>query len=299
MKKFLLWFTKVFVTLLLVFVVMPVLFIACLAALPAVLEEGAPDSDKLVAVVELRGMITDTKDIIKELYRQAKNEKVKAIVLRVDSPGGSVGPSQELYSTISKVRKAKPVVASFGSVAASGGLYSALSANRIYAEPGTLTGSIGVILQLPNFQKISEKVGFDMVTIKSGALKDAGNSFREMTEGEKKYFQHTIDLAHEGFVDAVVEGRGLKREDVIKFADGRIILGSEAVKLNLIDAIGDLDDAARSALELAAKPLKEGESPDLYYPMDQFQAFRDIVGAASSIGRFFSQGTVELNYLMR
>lgn len=298
MKKMLTWAAKVFFTMFLMFVVMPLLFICAIGLLPTAFEEGAPESEHLVAVVELKGMILDVKDVLQELYRQADNKKVKGIVFRIDSPGGAVGPSQEIYSAVKKIKEKKPVVVSMGAVAASGGLYSALPASKIYAQPGTLTGSIGVIMQLPNFRKITEKVGFDMVTIKSGALKDAGNSFRDMTEPERQYLQSTIDVAASGFIDAVAEGRNLKRADVLKFADGRIILGSEAVKLGLIDEIGDLDDAARAVFTILGKPLADTEKPDLYYPGDKFQAFRDLVGAASKIGAFFDEGRIEMMYLM-
>ena len=154
------------------------MFIGLIASGAKISKEGLPTNKKTVAVVKLDSMIMDSEDIVKELYKQADDKKVKAIVLRINSPGGAVGPSQDIYSAVASIKKIKPVVASMGAVAASGGLYAALGASKVYAQAGTMTGSIGVVLQIPNVSAITDKYGFKMTTIKAGALKDVGNMYR-------------------------------------------------------------------------------------------------------------------------
>lgn len=218
-----------------------------------------------VAVVELEGMILDTSDVLKSLYEQAKTDAIKSIVLRVNSPGGAVAPSEELYWAIMKIREKKPVVASLGAVAASGGFYAASAANKIFAQRGTQTGSIGVVLQLPNIEKVMDKVGVEVTTIKSGALKDVGNFFRGLSEPEKAYLEKASHRIHENFISAVASGRNLPVEKVRAAADGRMILGSEAKELGLIDEYGDIYDAARASLALAHVETKPDEMPKLVH----------------------------------
>lgn len=218
-----------------------------------------------VAVVELEGAISDASDVLKALYKHAYDKDTKAIVLRIDSPGGAVAPSEEIYNAVRRLKIEKPIVASMGSVAASGGLYSSLSANKILCQPGTQTGSIGVIMQIPNFTKIASTVGIDMETIKSGDLKDTGNQFRPMTEPERAYLSDTAKKVHQLFIRAVVEGRKLPEDKVRSFADGRMIIGEEAKAIGLVDDFGDVYDAARLALKLANIELKDGELPKLHY----------------------------------
>jgi protease-4 len=218
-----------------------------------------------VAVVELEGAISDASDVLKALYKHAYDKETKAIVLRIDSPGGAVAPSEEIYNAVRRLKTEKPIVASMGSVAASGGLYSSLSANKIFCQPGTQTGSIGVIMQIPNFTKIASTVGINMETIKSGELKDTGNQFRPMTAPERAYLSDTAKKVHQLFIRAVVEGRNLSEEKVRAFADGRMIIGEEAKAIGLVDDFGDVYDAARLALKLANVELKDGELPKLHY----------------------------------
>ena len=234
MKEYFVWLAKFATWIMVLFFVVPLMLLFVGMASQKALDESPTVGKKTVAVVELTGMITSAKDILKELYKQADNDKVKAIVLRIDSPGGAVGPSQEIYAAVKKLKEKKPIVVSMGALAASGGLYSALGASKILCSPGTLTGSIGVILEIPNFTKIAEKVGVDMITIKSGKFKDAGNSFRPMTDEDRAYLEATIATAYKDFFQAVVDARKLKPEDVTKFADGRIVLGSQAVELGLV-----------------------------------------------------------------
>jgi len=298
MKKVLSWLVTTFLSLIVIFVILPVALVVTLSLLPVLFGGGGERGDNRVAVVELEGIITSSKKTIEELYRQVDNKEIKGIILRIDSPGGAVAPSQEIFTAVRKLKEKKPIIASFGAVAASGGLYAALGATRIYAQPGTLTGSIGVILQIPNVRKITDQFGFEMVTIKSGALKDAGNVFREMLEGEKAYLQSTVDQAHSGFVRAVVEGRGIPREEVLRFADGRVLLGEEALKLKLIDEIGDLDDAARRVFQELKTPLAPEERPELIYPDDTFRELTDLLRSVSSIGELFRSRHMELQYIM-
>jgi protease-4 len=218
-----------------------------------------------VAVVELEGAISDASDVLKALYKHAYDKETKAIVLRIDSPGGAVAPSEEIYNAVRRLKTEKPIVASMGSVAASGGLYSSLSANKIFCQPGTQTGSIGVIMQIPNFTKIASTVGINMETIKSGELKDTGNQFRPMTAPERAYLSDTAKKVHQLFIRAVVEGRNLSEEKVRAFADGRMIIGEEAKAIGLVDDFGDVYDAARAALKIANIELKDGELPKLHY----------------------------------
>ncbi|MBN8550869.1 MAG: signal peptide peptidase SppA [Deltaproteobacteria bacterium] len=297
MKQYFVWLAKLLTLVVIFFVVVPLLMGGVLLATQKEMGSVSPEGDKLVAVIELNGIIESGKDIVEELHKQAADDKVKGIVLRINSPGGAVGPSQDIFSTVLKLKKKKPIVASMGSLAASGGLYSALGASKIYAQPGTLTGSIGVIMQLPNFTKIADKVGFEMVTVKSGKFKDVGNSFREMTPEDRAFLENTIARVQDEFVQAVATGRNLSVEKVRTFADGRVILGSQAKELKLIDEIGDVYDAARAVFDLRNEPLKSEEEPNIFYPMDKFGQFKRFFESISSIPQLFSR-SMELRYMM-
>jgi len=205
-----------------------------------------------VAVVELEGVILDVDDLIKDLKSYRDNPQVRAVVIRINSPGGVVAPSQELHDALVRLRQGgKPVVASLGSVAASGGYYVAVAADRIYANPGTLTGSIGVIMQMANFEQLMKKVGVDYVVVKAGTFKDVGNPGRPMTPEERRVLQALLDDVHGQFIGAVAEGRKLDRAQVTQFADGRIFSGTQAKALQMIDELGGLEDAVNGAAQLA------------------------------------------------
>jgi protease-4 len=236
-----------------------------------------------VAVIELAGVIEDATDVLKALYEEARDKDTKAIVLRVDSPGGAVAPSEEVYNAIKRLKAEKPIVVSMGSLAASGGLYSSLAASKIFCQPGTQTGSIGVIMQIPNFSSIADKVGFSMVTVKSGALKDAGNQFRPMTDEERKFLEDTAQKVHAQFIKAVADGRNIPEEKVRQFADGRVILGSQAKELGLVDEFGDIYDAARKGLELANVTLKPDELPHLVFSLKKKGFLSKLTDASSSL----------------
>ncbi|MFO7559056.1 MAG: signal peptide peptidase SppA [Desulfobacterales bacterium] len=200
-------------------------------------------SGEKVGVVEVTGVILDSKEIIENIKTFREDKTVKAIVLRVESPGGGVGPSQEIFHEVRKTIKKKKVVASLGAVAASGGYYIAAGANGVVANPGTITGSIGVIMGYTNFQEVFQKIGLTPVVIKSGEFKDIGSPVREMTEKEKKILQGFVDRVHRQFVNDASKGRGIDPEKMMALADGRIFSGEEAKELGLIDRLGNLEDA--------------------------------------------------------
>jgi protease-4 len=217
--------------------------------------DGAPLFGPRVAVVELEGLIAETDDLVRELRHHRENPAVRAVVIRINSPGGVVGPTQEVYQALLRVRSAgKPVVASLGSVAASGGYYAAVAADRIYANPGTLTGSIGVIMQAPNVDALLKKVGVELVVVKAGQYKDIGNPARPMTPEERRVVQGLLEDVHGQFIEAVATGRKLDRATVLQFADGRVFSGTQALGLKMIDALGGLEDAIDAAAKLANLP---------------------------------------------
>ncbi len=234
-----------------------VVFFLTVWVLMSVLERGGLPGGQKVAIVEVEGVIVDADSIIQELNEHRDNPSVRAVVVRVNSPGGVVAPTQEIYAAIQRVRKSdKPVVASLGSVAASGGYYVASAADRIYANPGTLTGSIGVVMQMANVEGLLKKVGVEYVVVKSGQYKDIGNFARTMTPDERRILQAVLDDVYGQFVDAVASGRKLDRETVLGFADGRIVSGQQAKQLRMVDALGGLDDAIEEAAKLAKLPPK-------------------------------------------
>lgn len=215
-----------------------------------------------IAVVEVTGGIFDAKPIVEQLRDLRKDEDAKAVVLRVDSPGGSVGASQEIYEAVKSLKEKKPVVVSMGTVAASGGYYISAPASRIFANAGTITGSIGVRMDLMNVEDLMNWSRLKFFTLKSGSKKDVGSPTRTMTPEEKSYLEGILKEMHSQFKKAVAEGRGIKLEDVEDLADGRVFTGDEALGHKLIDKIGSLDMAVKDAAELAG--LKE--EPEPYYP---------------------------------
>src|SRR2546425_745271 len=205
-----------------------------------------------VAIVELEGIIVDVEELLKDLKGHRDNPLVRAVVIRINSPGGIVGPTQELHDAIRRVRQAgKPVVASLGAVAASGGYYVAVAADQIYANPGTLTGSIGVIMQMANLENLMKKVGVEYVVIKSGQFKDVGNISRPMTAEERRVLQALLDDVHRQFIDAVAQGRHLDRARVVGFADGRVFSGAQAKTLGMVDELGGLPSEAKPSMTKA------------------------------------------------
>lgn len=206
-----------------------------------------------VALVRIEGVILDSKKTIEQLKRYKEDKSVKAIVIRVDSPGGGVVPSQEIYEEVKKIREKgeKKVVVSMGAMAASGGYYISCPADKIVANPGSITGSIGVIMELANIEGLLEKIGVKSVVVKSGKHKDIGSILRAMSAEEKEMLQRVLDDVHNQFIEAVAKGRGIK-EDVVKgIADGRIFTGKQAKELGLIDEIGNLEDTIKIAARIS------------------------------------------------
>jgi len=204
-----------------------------------------------LALIRIEGPIIDAKDTIDEIKEYTKDKSIKAIVLRVDSPGGAVAPSQEIYEEVKKAVAKKKVVVSMGSVAASGGYYISAPATKIIANPGTLTGSIGVIMEIPNIEKLMDKIGIRTEVIKSGRHKDIASAFRSMGKEEREILQGVMDNVHEQFIRAVAEGRKMKVEELRKIADGRIFTGEQAKTYGLVDELGTLEDAIKIAADLA------------------------------------------------
>lgn len=216
----------------------------------ALLHKNLPIGDK-VALIRIEGPIVDSKEAIDTLKDYVKDLSVKAIVLRVDSPGGAVAPSQEIYEEVRKAVAKKTVVVSMGSVAASGGYYIAAPATRIIANPGTLTGSIGVIMEIPNMEGLLAKIGVKSEVIKSGRHKDIASVFRGIKPEERAILQNVLDNVHDQFINAVSDGRKMLREDVQKIADGRIYTGEQALTVGLVDELGNLEDAVKAAAKLS------------------------------------------------
>lgn len=204
-----------------------------------------------VGLIEVKGMILDSKETIRQLRYFLKQDAVKAVVLRVDSPGGIVAPSQEIYAEVKKFAAKKKIIVSMGSLAASGGYYISAPATIIYANPGTITASIGVILKLSNIESLMDKIGIKSYTLKTGKYKDSGSPVREFSPEDRAMLQAVIDNTHEQFVKAVAEGRKLPIDDVRKIADGRILSGEQAQGHKLVDRLGTLQDAVEEAARLA------------------------------------------------
>ena len=246
-----------------------------------------------IAIVEIKGVITQSSGIIEELNQYGEDEGVKAIILRIDSPGGGVGPAQEIHREILKVKSKKKVVTSMGSVAASGGYYIACASDLIVANPGTITGSIGVIMEFTNIEELFKKIGIKGVVLKSGEHKDIGSPFREMTPEEKKIIQEVIDNVHQQFVQAVAKGRKMDQEKVMQIADGRILTGEQAKQIGLVDQIGNLQDT----IDIVAKMAGIEGKPNILYPKRRFSLWELLVReTTSAILDTLNEKGFELNY---
>ncbi len=248
-----------------------------------------------IAVVKVKGVIKESKPIIDQLLRFMKDGSVKAIVLRIDSPGGGVGPSQEIYEEVRKIGDKKKVVVSMGSVAASGGYYIACAADKIVANPGTIIGSIGVIIEFANVEELVKKIGFKSVIIKSGEYKDVMSPFRSVTEQEERMLQEVIDNVHNQFIEAIAEGRNLTKEEVTAIADGRIFSGEQAKALGLVDSLGNLQDA----ISMAAKMVGIKGEPKVVYPPKKKLSILDFIlrGTVKAIIDYLKGEGSQFNYL--
>jgi protease-4 len=226
-----------------------------------------------IGIVEINGMILSSKKIIHNINVFKDDDDIKAIILRIDSPGGGIGPSQEIYREIMKIKSEKTIITSMGSVAASGGYYIASATDGIVANPGTLTGSIGVIMEYVNIKEIAKKIGISPIVIKSGEFKDMGSPLRKLKDSEKKIFQALVDELHLQFVTDAATARDIDVKTMAKLADGRVYTGQKALKLKLIDRLGNLDDAVQWAGELANI---NGELKPVYPKEDKMTIFRKL-----------------------
>jgi len=246
-----------------------------------------------IAIVEIKGVISQSSWIIEELRQYLEDDGVKAIILRIDSPGGGVGPAQEIYREVMKIKLKKKVVTSMGSVAASGGYYVACASDLIVANPGTITGSIGVIMQFSNFEELLKKIGIKGMVLKSGEHKDIGSPFREMTPEEKAIMQEVLDNVHQQFIQAVADGRKLDRSKVIQVADGRILTGEQAKNLGLVDQMGNLQDT----IDITAKMAGIVGKPTVLYPKKRISIWELLMrDMASAIIDVLNEKGYELSF---
>lgn len=292
----------------LLFILIVLYFLSLIAALylifqappPAMMRKLIPTfietplAKEEIALVKIYGPISTTRGfgvphgvdvdrLVKRLQDLREKPEIKAVVLRINSPGGSVGSVQEIYSEIKKISQAgKIVVASFGDVCASGGYYLACAADKIVSNPGTLTGSIGVILELPNLNELFKKIGVKIVTVKSGKYKDIGSYTRELTPEEKEILQSLINDAYEQFVNSIIEGRKIERERVLTFADGRIFTGTQGLKMGLVDRLGTLDEAIKLAAELTGIKGK----PKIVTEIEPWEKIMDFFRRSSQEEKF-------------
>jgi protease IV len=246
-----------------------------------------------IGVVNIKGIIADSVEITEQIEEFGRNDSITAVVLRIDSPGGGVASSQEIYNAVVDLKKKKKVIASMGSVAASGGLLIACGADKIVANPGTITGSISAIMQFANIEELLKKVGLKSSVVKSGKYKDIGSPLREMIPEERQIIQDLVDDIYNQFIDVIVRDRKLPREQVILIADGRIFSGRQAKEYGLVDSLGDMGSAAKLACQLAGK---EGKY-DLVFPRKKHSSVFDYIfeSAANQLSRSISEKMNSLN----
>ncbi len=246
-----------------------------------------------IALVRIEGPILDSEKAIGEIKKYSKDSSIKAILLRVNSPGGAVAPSQEIYVEVKKAVEKKPVVISMGAVAASGAYYISAPASRIVANPGTITASIGVIMEIPNFSGLMKKVGVKSEVIKSGRHKDLASAFRGIGKEEKEILQNVLDNVHEQFIIAVAEGRNMDVSEIRKIADGRIFTGQQAIDVGLVDELGNIEDAISVTADLAGI---EGE-PKVVEEKEK-RSFFDLLNSSISGKINDIIPTIKLNYIL-
>ena len=241
------------ITVVLIILGIAILFFGTLMAIVLALSGSGPalSFTNKIGVVPINGIIRDADTIIEHMIAFRNDRQIKAIILRIDSPGGGVGPSQEIYTETRRTSRTKKVVASLGSVAASGGYYIASAADSIVANPGTLTGSIGVLMEFVRVEELLKKIGIEMRVIKSGEFKDIGSPNRKMTHEEKEMLLTLLEDIRNQFVTAVSQGRNLPEDKVLELADGRIFSGKQAKGLGLVDSLGNFRDAVSVAKSLA------------------------------------------------
>ena len=298
MKEYFIWLLKFITIIVVFFIIVPILIISVTAGSMMTLnkENIIPQEKNLVAVVDVNGVIMESKDIVEKLYKFTADEKFKGIILKVNSPGGAVAPSQDIYNTILKLKTKKPIYAVMDSMAASGGYYISSPCSKIYAQKGTMTASIGVISQFMNFKSLSEWFGVKVETVKSGNLKDFGSPYRDMTDEEREYWQNMSNVIHEDFINDVAKARNIDINKLREVADGRVLVGTKAKEAKLIDEFGGVNDASVAMFKELNIKLGENEVPKLYYADDKLKEFKKLLNQSLS---FLSRGQqcVRLMYL--
>jgi protease-4 len=255
------------------------------------------DFGEKVGVIEVNGIITESKTVLNQLKRFREDKSIKAIVVRINSPGGAVGPSQEIFREIRRTSAVKKVVASMGTIAASGGYYIAAGANGIVANPGTITGSIGVIMGFTNYQDLLHKIGLVPIVIKSGKYKDIGSPVRKMKPEERKILTDFADKIHQQFIQAVIDGRKMDRKKVESLADGRIFTGQESKKLGLVDRLGNLEDAIEWAGRLGGI---KGKISTVYAKEKKFSILKLLTdSSARELFNHFLDSKLSADYIYR
>jgi protease-4 len=240
-------------------------------------EFSSRGSGDKIAVVDINDVIITSEKWVGEIKKYRDDKSIKAIILRINSPGGGVAASQEIYEEVRKTRESgKIIVVSMGSIAASGGYYIAAGSSLIIANPGTLTGSIGVIVSITNFKDLAEKLGVTQNVIKSGELKDAGNPFREMNDKDRAYFQDIVDNSFGQFLDVVARERKMNIDTLKQYANGRVFTGLQAKNIGLIDSLGTFEDAIRITSKMAGI---EGE-PRIIREKKRFSIFEKLLGTS-------------------
>lgn len=226
-----------------------------------------------VGVVKVEGVISDSHEIIEQLNQFSQDDSIKAVIVRIDSPGGGVAPSQEIYAAVTDAKKKKKIVASMGSLAASGGYMIACAADKIVANPGTLTGSISAIMHFANAEELLKKLGLKASVVKSGKFKDLGSPARPMTNEERALLQELVDDIYDQFLEMVANDRKIPKEKLRKIADGRVFTGRQALKLGLVDYLGDMGYAVTLVGEISGLKGK----PELVYPKKKGSKFWDYI----------------------
>ncbi len=272
------WFWGIFLGLfLLVMIIVAISFFAFASALKRDGGEfvSGGSGDK-IAIVEINDVIVSSEKTVEQIKKFREDKSIKAIILRVNTPGGGVAASQEIYEEVKKTRDSgKIIVVSMGSIAASGGYYIAVGSSLIIANPGTLTGSIGVIAQFISIKDLAEKLGINQTTIKSGSLKDAGSPFKTMNDSDKAYFQDVVDNSFGQFLDVVSKERKMDKQTLLQYANGRVFTGLQAKEYGLIDSLGTFEDAIRITGKMAGI---EGE-PRIVREKKKFSFFEEVMGS--------------------
>lgn len=248
-----------------------------------------------IGLVEVLGFIADAEDTVRQIKKYADDDSIKGILIKINSPGGGVGPSQEIHNELLAARQKKKVVSFMSTVGASGGYYIAVGADKVVANPGTITGSIGVIMGFMDMRSLMSKLGIKTIVVKSGEFKDIGSGSRPFTDADRKVLQEVIDDVYMQFVEAVAEGRGLSIEEVKKLADGRIYSGRQSKELGLIDQLGGFSDAVKLLGELAGIP---GE-PEIVREKEKYSWIKELLSSrlGSLLGAYRINASPSIYYL--